>query len=284
MIYKKRNFFLLLLLLPTVILLLFIYIIPISQTIISSFKNLLGTKFIGLTNYKEINGYIGPTLWRTIIWTFGSVIPAMILGLLAAVLYREDFKGKGFMFNLVLLPYSIPLVIVATLWSVVYNPTYGLINMILLRLKLISEPIIFLSKDHAMFAVIVARFWRAFPFAFLSYSAGLSIIPKQLYEAASIDGANGRQQFFKITIPLLKDTTLVTGLVLTIWTAMVFDIIFAMTGGGPGDATMILPIEIYTKVMEINDMGAASAIVIYSIIFLLTFSLLYWKLVKRNED
>ena len=114
-----------------------------------------------------------------------------------------------------------------------------MINTFLLGAGLIKQPIEFLSYRMAMPSVILVRVWRATPFAFIAYYAGLKSVPRDILEAADIDGADGIQKFFYVTAPQLRSVTLTTALVLVIWTALVFDIIYAMTGGGPIDATKI---------------------------------------------
>lgn len=280
----QRSRSLYVLLLPALIWLLLIYGFPIVSTVYYSFMNVYGTRFVGLANFKLVTTSFAPTLLRTVIWTFGSVIPAMILGLVGALLYREQFAGRRVLMTLTLLPYCMPLIIVSTLWSIMYNPSYGLIDTFLLKVGIIQQPIVFLGHRLAMVSVIVARMWRAMPFAFLAYSAGLTSIPDELYAAASVDGANAFQQFFSITLPQLRSVTLTTGLVLTIWTTLVFDIIYAMTAGGPANATKILPIAIYQQFMNLGDLGTAGALVIYTVIFLMVFSYGYWRLIGGGEE
>jgi multiple sugar transport system permease protein len=111
--------------------------------------------------------------------------------------------------------------------------------------------------DNAMTAVIVARIWRSMPFAFFSYYAALRSIPTELYEAGDVDGANGTQKLLYITLPQLRDITATTFIILTVWTFLVFDIVFTMTGGGPLDATNIMSIEIYKELMGMQDLGTS---------------------------
>lgn len=280
---RKKNLFWFLS--PAILVVALIYVIPIANTFRSSFYDYFGGSptFVGLANYGRVGEFFGPLLWRTVIWTFGSVIPALILGLAAALLFQDEFRGKRGVMTLVLLPYTMPLVIVATLWMLMYNPSFGFINVLLRRLGLIEQPIDFLSYHNAMAGVIVARIWRAMPFAFISYYAGLQAIPQQLYEAARVDGANRLQTFCHITLPQLRSVTVTTGLVLTVWTALVFDIIYAMTGGGPIDATRILPVEIYKQMFAIGDIGVTSALSVCTVGVLLIFSVIYWQFVEEED-
>jgi len=164
-----------------------------------------------------------------------------------------------------------------------YQQHFGLINVLLQKWSVIDSPISFLSYDNALAAVIVARIWRAMPFAFITYYAALSSLSDELYEAAEVDGANEMQKLFRITIPQLRSVTSVVMIILTMWTFLVFDIIFAMTGGGPVDATRILPILIYNELFAMNDIGTASALSVISIAVLLILSSIYWKLFNEGD-
>ena len=230
-----------------------------------------------------IKGDIASTVATTLIWTFGSVLPAMVLGLALAVLCSKSFKGKKAVVSISLIPYAIPLIIVASCWRFVYNPDFGVLNVLLQRLGVIAKPISFLGFDLALGSVVVARIWRAMPFAFMNYYSALTTIPRELYEAASIDGASPAQMFFRITLPNLHSTTTSTLLVLTVWTFMVFDIIFGMTGGGPVNATKTLPMRIYQEMFSMKNLGTASAWSLIAIAVLVVVSVIYWNLDKDKE-
>jgi len=184
--------------------------------------------------------------------------------------------------TLYLVPYCMPLAIAAFLWVSLYNPNFGIINIALLKMGLISEPISFLSYKNALASVIVIRIWRATPLAFITYYAGLQSIPTQYYEAARVDGAGSMQCFLNITLPQLRSVTMVTAIILTVWTALIFDIIFPLTGGGPLDATEIVPIKIYTLFFYKNEAGVAAALSLATVGVLIPISLFYWKIIQRG--
>ena len=274
-------------LLPLAILLCFVYGYSLVTVLFSAFTGFTGSsagKFVGMKNFQLIFKDIWPTVKITLIWTFGSVLPAMVAGLALAVFCNRNFKGKKAAVSINLIPYAIPLIIVASCWRFVYNPDFGVLNVLLSKLGLIEKPISFLGFDLALLSVIIARIWRAMPFAFMNYYSALTTIPKDLYEAAAIDGASPSQAFWNITMPHLRTTTSSTLLVLTVWTFMVFDIIFGMTGGGPVNATKTLPMRIYQEMFGMKNLGTASAWSLIAIGVLVIITILYWNMDKEDKS
>ena len=274
-------------LLPLAILLCFVYGYSLVTVLFSAFTGFTGSsagKFVGMKNFQLIFKDIWPTVKITLIWTFGSVLPAMVAGLALAVFCNRNFKGKKAAVSINLIPYAIPLIIVASCWRFVYNPDFGVLNVLLSKLGLIEKPISFLGFDLALLSVIIARIWRAMPFAFMNYYSALTTIPKDLYEAAAIDGASPSPAFWNITMPHLRTTTSSTLLVLTVWTFMVFDIIFGMTGGGPVNATKTLPMRIYQEMFGMKNLGTASAWSLIAIGVLVIITILYWNMDKEDKS
>lgn len=274
-------------LLPLAILLCFVYGYSLVTVLFSAFTGFTGSsagKFVGMKNFQLIFKDIWPTVKITLIWAFGSVLPAMVAGLALAVFCNRNFKGKKAAVSINLIPYAIPLIIVASCWRFVYNPDFGVLNVLLSKLGLIEKPISFLGFDLALLSVIIARIWRAMPFAFMNYYSALTTIPKDLYEAAAIDGASPSQAFWNITMPHLRTTTSSTLLVLTVWTFMVFDIIFGMTGGGPVNATKTLPMRIYQEMFGMKNLGTASAWSLIAIGVLVIITILYWNMDKEDKS
>lgn len=274
-------------LLPLAVLLCFVYGYSLITVLFSAFTGFTGSsagKFIGMKNFQLISKDIWPTVKITLIWTFGSVLPAMVMGLALAVFCNRKFKGKKAVVSINLIPYAIPLIIVASCWRFVYNPDFGVLNVLLSKLGLIEKPVSFLGFDLALLSVIIARIWRAMPFAFMNYYSALTTIPKDLYEAAAIDGASPSQAFWNITMPHLRTTTSSTLLVLTVWTFMVFDIIFGMTGGGPVNATKTLPMRIYQEMFGMKNLGTASAWSLIAIGVLVIVTILYWNMDKEDKS
>jgi len=272
-------------LIPMFVVIAFIYFYPFISLVEFSFKNtslVSRGRFIGIRNFQALADFLWPVVLKTLIWTFGSVIPAMAIGLGGALLFQDTFKGKKALMTLYLVPYCMPLAIAAFLWVSLYNPNFGIINTALLKIGFIGEPISFLSYKKALTSVIVIRIWRATPLAFITYYAGLQSIPIQYYEAARVDGASPLQCFLNITLPQLRSVTMVTAIILTVWTALIFDIIFPLTEGGPLDATEIIPIKIYKLFFYRNDVGEAAALSLATMGVLFLISLFYWKITQRE--
>lgn len=283
---KLRNRFLLFLI-PLVVMQLLVYAIPIGSTIYNAFTTTTGPaagEFTLTGNFQRISKDLGPTIVRTLVWTFGSIIPSMILGLCAAYIFSHNFRGQKLCISICLIPYTIPLIIVAVCWYFMYQPNFGLLNNLLQAMGITSDPVQFFSQDSAMASVIVTRTWRSMPFSFLSFYAAIRGIPEDYYEAAAIDGAGEWKKFIRITLPQLRSVALSTGIILTVWTFLVFDLIYGLTGGGPGSTTRILPMAIYHEVVNKHDKGAASALSLISILILSLLTILYWKVLKGDED
>lgn len=282
---KKRNivFFSLL---PLGIVIITIYLVPVFNVITNAFTGFTGSSkgsFVGLGNLDKIRPELGKTIVTTLIWTMGSVLPAILLGLILALLLQKRFGLKKLFLTLNLLPYSIPLIIVASFWLFALNQNFGIVNGVLQALGIIKKPIQFLNYSHALGSVIVARIWRATPFAYINIYAALMSIPEEQYEASCIDGASPTQRFWHITLPNLKAVLSTTLIVLTVWTFMVFDIIYGMTGGGPIDATRIISVQIYREMFHMKDLGTTSMWSLIAIIILMIITVIYWILFERKK-
>ena len=200
--------------------------------------------FIGLANYLEVlNDPIFPTAVKnTFIWTIGVTFGQVILGAYFALLTHRRFPGRWLVRVLVILPWVLPGIVGAITWRFMYHQELGLINNVLRSVGLGHLAQSWLGNAQtAMLAAIIVGIWKGFGFYALMFLAGLQTIPTQLYEAAKIDGANGRQQLFKITLPLLRPVAVTSTVLGLIWTSNYFDAIFILTGGGPARATETLP-------------------------------------------
>jgi multiple sugar transport system permease protein len=283
----SRRVFPYLLLLPAALWLLSIYLYPLGRTVWLSFTDaglIQGGTFIGLQNYQQLlSGPFVETIKRTGVWTFGSVIPATFLGLIGALALNQEFRGRRLFLGLILIPYAVPLAIVGFLWLMMYNPQFGMLNVIFERIGLIDGPVGFLSYENALFSVVVARIWRATPFALIIYYARLKSISQDLYDAARMDGAGAWTQFRYVTLPELTRVTTIILIVLTVWTTLIFDIVFTMTGGGPIDATMIIPVSIYNTTFGGFDLGLAAAQAMITVAMLTVVTVIYWRISDISE-
>lgn len=253
---------------PALIFLAALIAYPLVKVIHDAFSNvhLINPNvsgFAGLENFKTIlnDEHFANDAKNTVIWTVASVAGEYIVGLLAAVLLNQKFKGRAFFRTCVFIPWLVPIIVAGMTWDWMLNPDFGIINYILTNLHIISEPINFLGDArYAMATVIFVNIWRSFPYYTISFLAALQSIPGELNEAAAIDGAGMFKRFFKITLPQLRSVSLVLIFMHVIWSAINFDFIWVMTEGGPNYATETLPIMIYRYSMKKFNVGAASAL------------------------
>lgn len=219
--------------------------------------------FAGLDNFKTIlnDEHFWNDAKNTVIWTVCSVAGEYIVGMLAAVLLNQKFKGRAIFRTCVFIPSLVPIIVAGMTWDWMLNTDFGIVNYLLTHLHIVQAPINFLGDARfAMATVIFVNIWRSFPYYTISFLAAMQSIPGDLSEAAAIDGAGMFTRFFRITLPQLKSVSLVIVFIHVIWTAINFDFIWVMTEGGPNYATETLPIMIYRYSMKKFNVGAASAL------------------------
>ncbi|MEM2178637.1 MAG: sugar ABC transporter permease [Candidatus Methanomethylicia archaeon] len=234
--------------------------------------------FIGLKNYEEVlkmpELYI--SIQKTLIYSFTAVFIKALIGLGIALLLSQEFKGRGILRGLAIIPYALPPFICAVIfWFVYYHR--GIANSILTFLGF--SPIYWLSYEFALPSVIFVNVWHGWPFFFLGFLAGLQAIPSVLYESASIDGASSIQKFRYITLPLLKPVFLIICSLSLMWTMGDFVIPWLMTGGGPLDATFTIPIASY-KIAFLTRLNIPLATA-YSAIILPIYLILIYYVIKE---
>lgn len=225
-------------------------------------KPQLGHPFAGLMNYFAI--LKDPAFWQSAQITFffvvGAVALEITLGLALALLLNRDFRGKNLVRVLALLPWAIPGVVNGIMWKWIFNPSYGALNGLLYSLGLINEYQIWLGNPKiALIMCILADTWKETPFIMLIFLAALQTIPKDLYEAAWVDGCNAFQALFRITIPLLKPTLFVALSLRTIWALKSFDLIYTLTAGGPAGGTTVIGYYTYIKAFVSLNLGRGAA-------------------------
>ncbi len=281
-----------LLLAPAMIIMLSVVVVPIINAVGMSFQNYNLVKpnkmgWIGLGNYQKLltnDPQFWKSLWRTVVWVFFGVGGQFLFGFMLALLLNKEFKGRGVIRAVSLIPWVTPGVLIALMWSWMFDGNYGVINDILLKLGIISDKIAFLAKkDSAMPSVIITIIWQGIPFFALMILAGLQGIPADLYEAAAIDGATGWQKLYYVTIPSLRNTIFVTTMLRVIWVANSVDVIFNMTGGGPAYATQTLSVYVYNKASAL-DMGYASAMALMLMLVLLLVAIPYLRANFRDQE
>ncbi len=264
---RKRNRLAIVFVAPAVLFLAIFVMYPVFYNIYLSFTdaNLLkkNTSFVWLKNYKRL--FSDPMFWKyaynTLIWTVFSVIGQLALGLAIALVINRKMRGGTLLRSFLLIPYVIPAVTLALVTKWVLNGDYGIVSLLLQKAGVIAhrQSLLALPKG-AMAALIIVNIWRSYPFPMLIYWAALKSIDPELYEAGKMDGAGTMRLFWHITLPLLKNTTIVLLVLRIIWTATYFDLIRMVTGGGPAGSTMHLPIMIYQASFGTFQTGYASAI------------------------
>lgn len=224
------------------------------------------------------------TFWNTAVFVFLSVAAHMVLGLAVALVLNSALPVKPLFRIIALLPWVVPDVVAGIIWKWMYDPIYGALNDVLLKIGLINTPIEWLSNPNlALFSVILVNLWRGFPFVMLILLAGLQAIPQQLYEAAAIDGATKAQSLFHITIPGLKKMIVVALALDIVWEVRRFGLIQAMTQGGPGVLTEVLSTYTYKQYFQFFRFEYASAIAVVMTIVLLAVSLPYIWMISQEE-
>jgi multiple sugar transport system permease protein len=243
--------------------------------------------FIGLGNYARLlhDQVFWLSLWNSFVWVFGSVTFQFLGGFAAALLLHQGFRGRAVLRTLTLLPWIIPGVVVALIWEFIYQPNYGLLNDVLIRLGWMTERVAWLSSPAlAMPAVIVANIWRGVPFFAIMLLAGLQAIPTELYEAARVDGASVGQRFGYITLPMLRPIIVVATATRIVWTFNYADLIFVMTSGGPANATQITSTYTLMQAYSNLDFGYAATLSVALLLIMLAFTTVYLRLTRGLES
>lgn len=268
---------------PAVLVTLTIVFLPMLQTAWMSLHEYVLFRpkdflFIGLDNFVAAlqDEVFWISLKHTVIW-IGITIPAqMLLGLATALLLNQEFRWRALARALIIIPWALPSVVIALMWVWIYDSNYGVLNDFMLRLGLIEQAVPWLADpDLALGAIILTLTWQGFPFFAVMILAGLQSIPKSYYEAAALDGASSLRQFWHITLPGISGVLVTAVLLRTIWVANSFDVIFVMSGGGPGYSTYTLPLYAFIKARTNLDFGYGSAIAVLFTFLLMGLVLIY---------
>ena len=279
-------------LLPALLIILGLVAYPFVNAVVMTFQTKTAGapgRFIGLANYRELlaNDVFLRTVWNMLVYTGLAVGIKFMIGLsMALVLNQERFCNNLFRCFL-LIPWAIPTLISALNWRWIYDDASGLINNVLVRLDLVEETISWLSDPHlAMFSVIAVVVWQGTPFFTMVFLAGLQAIPKELYEAAEIDGASILQQFWYITIARLRPIFITAVMLSTIWTSSGIQFVYILTNGGPADRTQIFPMLSYTYALggaQRLGMGATVSLFFFPVLVIFIVFLTRRMLREREE-
>lgn len=276
---------------PAAAFLLVLIALPLASVLWQSlqFVNLVDPStvgFAGLENYRTVlnDETFMPALWNTLIWTVLSVAGEYALGLASAVALAQPIRGRAVFRGIIIVPWVIPIAIAGLNWMWLLNPDYGVLNAWMVETGMIEHAHDWLGQvDTALLTVVLVNIWRSFPFYTISLLAALQAVPRELHEAAAIDGAGTIRRFFVITMPHLKMVSLTLIFLHVIWTAINFDFIWVMTAGGPLNASQTLPVKLYKYAMQDYDVGAACALASMSMGFMATLFFVYFYGVRRKE-
>lgn len=275
------------LLAPSLLVVGLVALVPLLQTISQSFTNARlaserPVSFVGLTNYVNLltDTDFLRSIWVTVQFTIITVAFEFLLGLLIALVVNSNFKGRGFMRAAMLVPWAIITVVSAQMWKWMYNDIYGVVNDFLVdKLHLLSSNVAWVSNPATQLPSIEAiDIWKATPFVALLLLAGLQVIPGDIYEAARVDGANGLQQFFSLTLPLLRPAIVVTMIFRTLDSLRVFDVFYVMFGSNP--TTMPMAVYAQQNIVSFSLLGYGSTVAIAIFVIIGVFVVAYMTLLK----
>ena len=242
--------------------------------------------FVGLENYQELleDSAFWLTVFNTFLYTVVAVLLKAVLGIGLAVVLNRDFKAKGLVRAIVLLPWIVPTALSAICFWWLYDSTFSGISWVLMRLGLIDNMINFLGDPwNARFSLIAANVWRGIPFFTIGLLAGLQTISPELYEAADLDGASSWSKFRKITLPLITPLLAVVTAFSTIWTFADFQLIWIITKGGPAGATHVFGTLSFQRAMAGGHFGEGAAISNFMLPILVVCVLISFKYLRRED-
>jgi multiple sugar transport system permease protein len=283
-----------LLTLPVFVALLAIVGYPTAYSLWMSFHRIdlifKRTEYVGWKNYQDAltSPAFAHALLITVYYTALVTLFALVIAVGGALILNERFRGRGIVMTLVILPWAVSLYATAIVWKYLYSPDWGMFNAILLKLGIIDHPFNFLSERLAVPAVAIAHAWQIAPLGMYFVLATLQVIPEDLYKAAKVDRLGAFGRFRHVVFPYIKAPLLIVMVLVTVEAARVFDIIFFMTGGGPGDVSTTLTWEVYRVFYKNNQYGLGAAlgwllVILTTIITTVYFLLLFWRRRQRPD-
>ncbi len=287
--YIKDRQFGFLLVLPSIILLALIVLFPMAYVLYLSLMMMVSgqTQFVGLLNYINILIY-DDKFWmyfsHSIQYVVIGIGSAFVVGLIVAMSLNVITRFKGIARTIALWAWAVPPVIASLMWKWILNDTNGSLNFILMRAGVIHNPIPWLSLPHGTMLVLsFVHAWTSIPFIMIILLAGLQTIPTELYEVASIDGASAAQKFRAVTLPLLRPSILNSVMISAIFAFRTFDIVFTLTGGGPGETTDMLVTYVYNTAFVFGRLGYAAALSIIMVFMSMLMVLLFIKFLPIKD-
>ena len=277
---------------PSMVIVFGVIIIPIITTLVYSFVNIdplssHNGEFAGLSFYQKAltSSAFWEDLGRTLYFTVTSTALETLFGLMIALLLNEEFPGVRFLRSIIIIPWAIPTVVNGSLWKLMLNGEYGVINAILQRLHLIDAYQSWLGNPGtAMLCIVVADTWKMTPLAVIFFLAALQGLDKTRYEAAMVDGAGAFRRFTALTLPTLKPTILVIIVMRTVEKFKAFDIFYLMTRGGPANSTKTLMYDTYLQAFTNLNYSEAATLAYLIVLVVIMLTLAYIRLMKRGDE
>jgi ABC-type sugar transport system permease subunit len=276
---------------PALIVIGLVVLYPMVNAVLMSFtdRSLLDPgsgAWVGLKNYRHMLDLplFGQALRNTAVWTVANVVLQMVIGTGLALLLNEKMRANAIMRATALIPYILPSVAAVLIWRYMFDPSVGVINSVLRQLGLVDKDVVWLGQTStAMPAVIAESVWKGSPFVMLIVLAGLQTVPKELYEAAAIDGAGPWRRFRYVVAPHIRPTLALAAILTTVFTVNNFNAVWLMTQGGPLHSTEILFTLAYRTAFKDFDFGLAAAMSVVLFGFLILVGAVYVFLVERGE-
>lgn len=275
--------------LPALIVMLWLTLYPLISVFLTSFQNynyISGRRsWIGLGNYKNIltDQVFLTSFWNTLLYCFSTTFLEVFLGTVLALVFYGTFRGKTLFTILLILPMMLSTMVVSSVWKTLFHYDIGLLNTILSHIGLARVGWL-IDPKMALWSLVLIDVWQWTPFSFIVMQAGLSSIPQEVFEASVVDGATYRQRLFRITLPILRDQILLLCLLRTIDTFKVFAKVFALTGGGPGNATETTSFFVYREAFQYFNLGRSSAASMITLLAVVIMSVFYLRKMLNPQE
>jgi multiple sugar transport system permease protein len=275
---------------PACLALAAVFLYPMISAVVISFTDGgigLAARFVGLEQYRRVltSDYFPNVLWTSALWSFGNVVFVWAIGLCTALLLNRNFAFRPLVRTLLILPWAVPYVAAALIWGWMFDFEFGVLNFFIQGTGLTDQKLNFLlACPDALISLTGVSVWKLFPLGTVMFLAGLQTIPDEYYEAARVDGAGPMQCFWHITLPGLRNVSIMLTLLITIWSfGRSFAIIFLLTEGGPAGCTETVVIRSYLEAFKFFHLGTASAIGVIVLLISLAFSAAYLAVMYRKE-